>query len=69
MFDANTVTHGPQDDDLTQPTAFGEAPPMDRTSEVARVAAVLMTYCTPKLKYDGMTAHELATKILAVLDR
>jgi hypothetical protein len=69
MFNANDFSLGPHDDDLTQPTSFGEHPPMDRDAEVTRVTAVLLTYCTPKLKYDGMTAHELATKILAVLDR
>jgi hypothetical protein len=41
---------------------------IDRESRQQRVRAVLMTYCTPQLKYDGMSAWEIAGKILAVLD-
>jgi hypothetical protein len=33
-----------------------------------RIRAVLLTYCEPKLKYDGMSAWEVAGKILAVLE-
>lgn len=57
------------DDDLTQPSAFGPDPTVgDRSSRQTRIQAVLLTYCTPQLKYDGMSAHEVAGKILAVLD-
>lgn len=42
--------------------------PLDRSSRQQRVRAVLMTYCDPKLKYDGFTAWEIAGKILTVLD-
>ena len=58
----NMVPH----DDLTQPTNWGQAPPKaQRNSDHQRViAAVLMTYCSPLLKYDGMSAWELAGKVL-----
>ena len=57
------------DDDLTQDTHFSSTPgTSDRSSRLARVSAVLQTYATPKLRYDGMPAWELAQKILAVLD-
>lgn len=41
---------------------------IDREDRQQRVRAVLMTYCDPKVKYDGMSAWELAGKVLAVLD-
>lgn len=57
------------DDDLTQPTSFGPSPlPMNRNSQQTRIQAVLMTYCTPQLKYDGLSAWDLAAKILKVMD-
>lgn len=34
----------------------------------SRVQAVLLAWCEPKVQYDGMTAWEVAGKILAVLD-
>ncbi len=59
-----------QIDDLTQPTSFGPSPvPMDRNGEQTRIQAVLLTYLTPQLKYHGVSAYEIAGKILAVLDR
>lgn len=56
-------------DDKTQPAAFGPNPPVtDRNAQATRIAAVLATYCTPRLQYDGMSAYEVANKVLAVID-
>lgn len=58
-----------REDDLTKPTSFGPSPtPLDKEAQQTRIQAVLMTYCTPKLKYDGMSAWEIAGKIVQVLD-
>lgn len=54
-------------EDLTQDTHFGEDPSERNSEHQRRVSAVLRTYCTPLLKYDGMTAWELAGKILDCL--
>lgn len=41
---------------------------VDRESRQQRVRAVLLTYCCPAARFDGMTAWEVAGKILATLD-
>jgi hypothetical protein len=56
-------------EDFTQDTSFGNEPPSSqRNSEhQRRVSAVLQTYVTPLLKYDGISAWEIAGKILDVI--
>lgn len=58
-------------EDYTRPTAFGPRPDLvklDRTLRQQRLAAVIATYCTPLLKYDGISAWEVAGKLIDVLD-
>lgn len=33
-----------------------------------RIRDLLLIYCTPQARYDGMTAWELAGKVLAALE-
>jgi hypothetical protein len=58
-------------DDLTKPTTFDSKvrnSATDRETREGRIAAVLRTYCTPTLRYDGISAYEIARKVLAVID-
>lgn len=56
---------------LTRTDSFSDVPEghrLDREGRQERVRAVLLTYCTPQLKFDGMSAWEVAGKILKVLE-
>jgi hypothetical protein len=58
-------------DDLTKPTTFDSkirTSATDRATREGRIAAVLRTYCTPILRYDGISAYEIARKVLVVIE-
>jgi hypothetical protein len=57
------VSAAHRQDDLTKHAYFGPI-----TSPLGRVMAVLMTYCTPRLQYDGIGADAIAQMILNVLE-
>jgi hypothetical protein len=66
-LDAKAVAAQKQDN-LRRPAYFGPSPQLERSTRTARLTAVLMTYCTPRIQYDGISAYEIAQRIIDAWD-